>query len=321
MAEEESDGDDREQRFRELIVHAVDLGGLYDHLLVVSGKNVAVARDDMPDALLNEMIHLTRLQFDAMCHDLTDSWLSHAAPTHLRSVLEGMAQIAFILGHETDYPIGTPRQRATCLALAREREAYAAMETADPSSVPPGNADLARLRVEWFEELHERVVCPYPKDPRDWPCRKPDGTPCDHRSVWPCNLRPAGPSKLTTPTLRRLTERMKFGFRALEQASSLVLHLSLIDRMLGDSGQGQNTFRHATYKERALTLAMGLSAYGESLGWVMETIDLAAASVLGKYVSDTYSRPDLAEIMSDGWDKDNDKADDSPASERPNQST
>jgi hypothetical protein len=92
---------------------------------------------------------------------------------------------------------------------------------------------------------------------------------------------------------------MKFGFRALEQASSLVLHLSLVDRMLYDTGQGTNAFRNATYKERALTLGMGLSAYGGSLGWVMETIDMPAAGVLGRYVSDMRKRPGLAAIIAD----------------------
>jgi hypothetical protein len=107
--------------------------------------------------------------------------------------------------------------------------------------------------------------------------------------------------------MRLLTDRMKFGFRALEQASSLVLHLSLVDRMLYDTGQGMNAFRNATYKERALTLAMGLSAYGGSLGWVMETIDMPAAGVLGRYVSDMWKRPDIAAIMTDEWDKDDNK--------------
>jgi hypothetical protein len=298
------DTSDREQRFRELIVHAVDLGGLNDHLLAISGNNVALDRDDMPAALLTEMMHLTRLQFEALCHDLTDAWLAHAAPTHMRPVLEGMAQIGFILGHETDNPVGKSEQRATCLALARARETHRAMVTANPGSVPPGNIEEGRLKVTFFEELHARVGCPFPEDSRDWPCREADGKPCKHREAWPCRrVLKAAPRLLSSPTLLRLSSRMSFPFTDLEQASSLVLHQSLIDRMMGDTGRGTNAFRNATYKERALALAMALSAYGGSLGWVMETIDMPAAGVLGRYVSDIWKRPDLAAIMADEWDK------------------
>lgn len=63
----------------------------------------------MPNSLLFELVHLTRLQFDAMCHDLSDPWLSHAAPTHLRPVLQGLGHVAFTLGHETDQPVARPR--------------------------------------------------------------------------------------------------------------------------------------------------------------------------------------------------------------------
>ena len=51
-----------------------------------------------------------------------------------------MAQIAFILGHETDHPLGTYQQRATCLALARAREEHEAMTQAEL-------AKLTKLKV------------------------------------------------------------------------------------------------------------------------------------------------------------------------------
>jgi hypothetical protein len=51
---------------------------------------------------------------------------------------------------------------------------------------------------------------------------------------------------------------------------------------MGDTGRGTNAFRNATFKERAL--AMALSAYAGSLGWVMETIDMPAAGVPGPNV-------------------------------------
>jgi len=52
----------------------------------------------------------------------------------------------------------------------------------------------------------------------------------------------------------------------------------------GRQWQGTNAVRSAPYKEPALTLAMVLSPYGGSLGWVMETMDWKAADVLGGYV-------------------------------------
>ena len=298
------ESEDREQRFGELVVHAVDMGHLYDHLMQSRGHNLPVARDDMPDALLTEILHLTRLQFEALCHDLTDPWLSHAATTHLRPVLEGMAQIGFILGHETSTPVGTSQQRAACLALARARETHRAMVAANPRSVPDGNLEEGRQQVRTFEQIHDRVGCPYVEDPAAWPCKETHGGPCRHRELWPCKrvTKPA-PRLLSSPTLLRLSATMSFPFTDLEQASSLVIHQSLIDRMMGVTEDGTNALRNATYKERALALAMALSAYGGCLGWVMETVDMPAAGALGRYASDTWKRQDLAEIMADEWDR------------------
>ena len=118
-----SAGRDREREFRDLLDHAMGTGELFDRLLIASRNNTPLDRDDTPASLLFEILHLTRLQFDAMCHDLSHPFLAHAAATHLRPVLEGTGYIAFMLGHETDNPIGTSAQRATCLALARSREA------------------------------------------------------------------------------------------------------------------------------------------------------------------------------------------------------
>ncbi len=300
-----SDGpDSREQRFGTLVIHAVEMGHLYDHLVQSRGHNQPVARHDMPSALLTEILHLTRLQFEALCHDLLDPWLSHAASTHLRPVLEGMAQLGFILGHETTTPVGTSRQRAACLALARARESHRAMVAASPRSVPDGNVEEGSRQVRAFEQLHEIVGCPYVDDPAAWPCREAHGGPCRHRELWPCKrITNPAPRLLSSPTLLRLSKTMSFPFTDLEQASSLVIHQSLIDRMMSATSDGTNALRNATYKERALTLAMALSAYGGSLGWVMETMDMPAAGALGRYASDTWRRDDLAEIMRDEWDK------------------
>ena len=302
-AEPQSQAGDREQRFGELVVHARDISGLFDRMLIVSGNDQPQARDDMPSGLLFELTHLSILQLDATCHDLTDPWLSHAAPTHLRPLLEGMAQVAFILGYETDDPIGTSQQRATCLALARVREEHEAMVAANPKSVPSGNIDEGRQRVAIFEKLHERVGCPYPKDPRDWPCRNDDAKPCDHRSAWPCRIQPAAARKLTSPTIRRLSKRMDFRFRDIEVASSLVLHTLLADRLMVDAVDGTNRFANATYVSRASTLALALSACGVTLAWVIETVSPAAAQQLRDYMSKMWKKPDMVEIGTGAWDR------------------
>ncbi len=295
--------EDRESQFEELLAHAVGIGEVFDRLLIASGNNTPLDRTDMPNFLLFEILHLTRLQFDAMCHDLSHPFLAHAAPTHMRPVLEGTGYIAFILGHETDSPVGTSAQRAGCLALARSREVHKAMTEADPATVPPRNVADGVLRVKFHEELHAKLGCPFAKDDAAWRCRDADGKSCQHYKLWPCQReRSPAPRLLTSPTMRRLTNRMPFAFRDVEQASSLVVHQSLADRMLMDTGQGTNAFRDATYKERAAALAMGLSMYGQSLGWIMETIDVAATTVLRSYAASTWVRPDMTAIMAGEWD-------------------
>ena len=302
--EAQSSPDDYEQRFLELVVHAHAIGGLFDRMLIVSGNDQPQARDDMPAGMLFELAHLSRLQLDAACHDLTDPWLSHAAPTHLRPLLEGMSQVAFILGYETDSPIGTSQQRATCLAVARVREEHEAMVAASPESVPAGNIEEGRQRVVIFEELHERVGCPYQKDPRDWACRNEDGKPCDHRSAWPCRIQPAAARKLTSPTIRRLSKLMAFRFRDIEVASSLVLHMLLADRLMVDAGDGTNRFANASYVSRASTLALALlSACGVTLAWAMETVSPPASQQVRDYMSEMWKKPDMIEIGTGAWDR------------------
>ena len=304
MTATENTAEDHEPRFIALIAYAQEISEGFDRLLVVSGNDQPQPRDDMPNALLFELEYLCRVQFDATCHDLTHPWLSHAAATHLRPLLEGMAQIAFILGHETQHPIGTSQQRATCLALARVREEHDANVTAHPDGVPAGNIESGVKRIAIFEEMHQRIGCPYPEDVREWHCRKDNGQPCDHRSAWPCRIQPAAARKLTTPTIRELTKRMDFRFRDIEVASSLVLHMLLADRLWVDTGQGTNAFAPAPYGMRASTLALALSSYGVSLGWIMDTLDRAAAEILRAYMSDMWAKPDMIEIGTGAWDKD-----------------
>ena len=95
---------------------------------------------------------------------------------------------------------------------------------------------------------------------------------------------------------------MDFQFRDIEVASSLVLHMLLADRLWIDTGHGTNAFAPAPYVMRASTLALALSAYGVTLGWVMDTLDLAAALVLRTYMSDMWKKPDMVGIGTGAWD-------------------
>lgn len=294
---------DYEARFQALLDYAIGVGALFDQLLIDLGENVALHRDNLPDAVLQELLTLSRLQFDATCHDLGHPWFAHAAPTHLRPVIEGMALIAFVLGHETDHPVGTNKQRAACLALARAREDYQAMSGANPNVVPVGKVAEGFKRMQFYEELHKQVGCAYVEDPHAWRCRKADGSPCDHRSTWPCRQARAAPRMLTSPTVKLLSKRLSFNFREVEQASSLVLHLMLWDRMLVDAGGGTNEFTGATYTSRAATLAMALSAVGECIVWVMDTINVPAAHLLSDYIKAMWSKPDMVEIETGAWDR------------------
>ncbi len=292
---------DHERRFHALVDQCEQIGALFDHLLEVSGNDEPQSRIDMPGGLLFELVYLSRLQLDATCHDLRHPWMSHAAATHLRPLLEGMALVAFVLGHETEHPVGASEQRATCVALARVREEFEAMSAAQRDHVPEGNFAEAQERIDILEKLHERIGCPYTDDPRDWPCRRPDGTVCDHRSAWPCRIQTA--RRLTSTTTRLLSERMDFPFREIEQTSSLVLHMMLADRLWRDTGQGTNEFVPVSYVMRASTPALALSAAGATLAWVIETLSPAAGVVIRKYMSDFWDIPDMKEIGTGEWGK------------------
>jgi|GEM_PF-3882417 len=293
---------DRERRFGALVDYAEQIGVWFDGLLQASGNDESPSRAEMPAGLLFELTHLTRLQLEAACHDLRNPWLSHAAPTHLRPLIEGMALVAFVLGHETDNPVGRAEQRAICVSLARMYEEHSAMAAAQPDHVPNGNLAESQSRIDILEQMHQSVGCAYANDPRDWPCRKTDGSPCDHRSAWPCRLAPMTARKLTSITTRLLSARMEFHFREIEQAASLVLHMMLADRLWRDTGQGTNEFANASYVMRASTLAMAFSAAGVTLTWVIETLSAPAGKVLRDYIAAMWKLPDIVEIGTGAWD-------------------
>src|SRR5205085_2674244 len=121
---------DKEARFREVLVEAGRLRGRFDARLdELSGKK-ALAREDLPEHLLIGLSYLASAQHRAILLLLSEAWTSYAAEIQSRGLLEFLAHIAFVLGKETDSPVGTARQRATCLSLARAREEYQMMKAA-----------------------------------------------------------------------------------------------------------------------------------------------------------------------------------------------
>lgn len=292
---------DHERRFDALLESAEHIGAGFDGLLVAAGHVEAPSRADMPAGLLNELAYLTLVQLNATCHDLRHPMMSHAAATHLRPLLEGTALVAFVLGHETDHPIGTAEQRATCVSLARANEEHEAMLAARHDHVPEGNLAESESRIAILEDLHRRLGCPYIEDAQLWPCRKADGTPCGHRRAWPCRVKTA--RLLTTTTTQLLSQRMNWMFREIEQTASLVVHMMLADRLWRDRGDGTNEFVNATYVLRASTLVLAASAAGTTLAWVMETMSAAAAEAMRQMMRDMWELPDLKEIGTGVWDK------------------
>lgn len=80
-------------------------------------------------------------------------------------------------------------------------------------------------------------------------------------------------------------------------------HLSLLDRMMIDTGHGTNELAKTAYTTRASTLAMGLSAYAQALVWVMETMETVGTRLLRAYVASTWDLLDMKEIQSGTWDE------------------
>ncbi len=58
----------------------------------------------------------------------------------------------------------------------------------------------------------------------------------------------------------------------------------------------------ATYRYRAIILSAALSAYGQGLGWILETYSAAAAADLGDKWNSIYRVPGFDQAVNGEWD-------------------
>jgi len=135
--------DEKDQRFAVLLTIAGQARSYFDDALIRVASSEHLSRTDLPDYLLIGMSYLASYQNQALLWCLAKPEASYGAEILARGLLEFLAQTAFVLGKETDSPIGTPEQRAACVSLARAREEYKILyEARDAGAVdrPAGNA-------------------------------------------------------------------------------------------------------------------------------------------------------------------------------------
>lgn len=291
-----------ELRFHELLVEAGTLRGLFDEQLEKAAGQKDLDRSDLPEHLLIGLSYLASIQHRAILLLLSQAWTSYAAEIQARGLLEFLAHVAFMLGKETDSPVGTVRQRAICLSLARSREEYQVLKAAeDAGKLEAGRAALALERVRLYEGLHRTEGCSW--GPGPWPCLV-EGKACKHRAQWPCrNTVEPRAQAMVRYTIELLGDRLKrTGLLDLYVTSSLLAHQSLLDRIFQSVGN-RDLPSPAPYRYRATILAAALTAYGQGLGWILEFYSPEAARELGNAWNLIYQEPAFKEAASGAWDK------------------
>ncbi|HVS07240.1 MAG TPA: hypothetical protein VHK65_13900 [Candidatus Dormibacteraeota bacterium] len=290
-----------EGRFRQLLAEAGKQRGRFDRRLERIAGQKFLSRDELPEHLLIGLSYLASIQHRAILLLLSDGLTSYAAEIQSRGLLEFLAHVAFVLGKETDAPVGTARQRAICLSLARAREEYQTMRSAeDLGKVEAGTAAGALERVDLYNGLHRREGCPWGSRP--WACVVA-GKPCKHRSQWPCrDGQNPRPRTMVKYTLELLSDRIAAPWLVdLYVTSSLLAHQGLLDRIV-QPVDGIDTPSAATYRHRATVLSAALSAYGQGLGWILEHYSSTAAHELSNEWGVIYDLPDYAAAASGEWD-------------------
>jgi hypothetical protein len=270
----------------------------YDDRLLKVAPKLELDRVDLPEYLLVGTSYLAGLQHAAELRLLADRRVSFAAEVQLRVLLEFLALVAFVLGKETDDPVGTPRQRAICLSLARSREEFQMVNAAAAlGKTSKDQVAVVAERVSIYSRLHDEDGCPYVEDVKLWGCREGDGQPCLHRSQWPCRQDPPRPRTIVQSTTNRLAVRLKrHGLPDLYMTSSMMIHLGLLDRLTAMPG-AVDIPRDANYRERAGRLAMGLTLYGRALGWILELYSADSAKELGAWFGRLCDHPTMKAAM------------------------
>lgn len=238
----------------------------------VKRKNLGLQH--LPERLYVELDLTADYQFDAALYLLTNPHVALAAEQNIRSLLDAIAQFAFVRGLDAKRPMGTELQRATCMTLSRARELEEMYEGA-VAEKKIGKVSLNRaVRVrKLYEAMHNTTGCPWQSDPLKWPCRRVPSHqcatkgPCRHQENWPCRpkKRPHMLVGITLDGLERQMwprkKRLRF-LLAQHKVSSLMIHVSLPGKVARDDGHGHDLRAVATYMERYTMLVKAVNLYG-----------------------------------------------------------
>jgi hypothetical protein len=295
-----------EALFRQRVAVAARARAEYDRRLLSAADEHLLDRLDLPEYLLVELSYQADLEYSSAVHLLQHPRLSFGAEMHLRGLLEFVAYVSFVLGKETDLPVGTARQRAVCLSVARARMGCNLMaEACAEGKVAVKLVLTAFERVEKYEELHATEGCPFIEDKARWPCEDEQGRPCHHRQQWPCrhSKRPH-PYNMVPGILDVLGKRLgTVWLHDLYKTSSQRIHQGLTDRIVSASADGVGLpGGPARFNLRAGFLQAAIELYGLGLGWILETYSAPEAAELGRWFKATHDHPDLAAAFSGRFD-------------------
>ncbi len=294
---------EKESRFTALLRVAGKARAQFDQGLMNAAGQKVLDRSALSEYLLIGMSYLASAQNKSLLWCLSKPDTAYGSEILARGLLEFLAQVAFVLGKETDHPVGGAEQRAICVSLARCREEYRMLVEAEDSSViERGRSARALERVCLYLDLHQQRGCPL-EAISQWPCVADDGRPCRHRSQWPCRhkLEPR-PRSTVRHTLERLASRLgRPWLLNLYVTSSLLSHQQLIDRILNPAG-GIDQPGPATYRYRATILNAALAAYGQALGWILELYATADPQSIEYWLETFYQLPDFKAATTGEWD-------------------
>jgi len=214
---------------------------------------------DQPGRMLVELAVAATIPFLAGLSVIRDAIRAFAAEVFIRSELEYMANVAFVTGHDSVHPRGTPEQRAACLGVAHARElaAFSGRLEVAPGQPMSNPDDL----VNRAAALHDRVGCAFPGRGR-WLCR----SGYTHSMV-----------KFTLGRLQRpeIPEQVRIPSYvvAIFEATSLSTHLLGLGRfLLPDPKTGGIVFTPANLQLRAYYVEALLFGIARGMQWTLDLL-------------------------------------------------
>lgn len=273
-----------EVEFQQVLDIASQLRDEYEVRLAAATAKLrkkSLGRRDLPDRLYVELLTTADYQYDAALTLIANPRVAFAAEQNIRSLDDAVAQVAFVMGKDTKRPMGTEIQRAICLSLSRARELeemYA--EAAKAKKAGKVSANRATKVRTLYESMHTDIGCPWEPDRAKWPCRRLRSHPCTsaaqcrHQENWPCRPKKR-PHQLVGVTLegleRQLWPRKRKHRFLLDQhkVSSILIHQSLVARVIRDNKRGLDLRAIPTFAERYALLVRTFSQYAMFLRWLL----------------------------------------------------